>query len=108
MALKKLKMNQKKIFNVCLERVVPVCLNPIQIYKKMLCSSFMSLLRICFYFVHPLFRQRELQQQGGPEGSLSTKMRQDVSILQVVFFPQTIYIYRVYMYIDRYLSVYIY
>lgn len=82
-ALKKLKMNQKKNFNVCLERVVPVCSNSFFIWT-MPFSSFMSLLRTCFCFFCPLFRQRELQQQVGPEGFLSTKMRQVVFIIYML------------------------
>lgn len=96
-ALKKLKMNQKKNFNVCLERVVPVCSNSFFIWTKHF-SSFMSLLLTCFCFICPLFRQRELQRQVGPEGFLSTKMR------QVVFI---IYIYACYVYyvLDIYVCV---
>lgn len=99
-ALKKLKMNQKKNFNVCLERVVPVCSNSFFIWT-MPFSSFMSLLLICFCFICPLFRQRELQRQVGPEGFLSTKMRQVVFIIYMLVMYIIFYIYMcVYLVLD--------
>lgn len=74
MALKKLKMNQKKNFNVCLERVVPVSKNSI-IYKQ----SIVLLVWISDWpasILFPPYRRRELQQLVEPEASPSTRMRQ--------------------------------
>lgn len=75
-ALKKLKMNQKKNFNVCLERVVPVR-RKLNYTRAAFCYPCLNPLWACCNLATPNHhRQRELQQPAEPEASLSTRMRQ--------------------------------
>uniref|UniRef100_A0A3P9JPB3 C2 domain-containing protein n=1 Tax=Oryzias latipes TaxID=8090 RepID=A0A3P9JPB3_ORYLA len=71
-ALKKLKMNTKKNFNVCLERVVPVS-QTLKSHCILLQGDF--LVKFCPN-LDAFYRQRKLQQLEQQEGSHSTKMRQ--------------------------------